>query len=111
MGTMTTVPVGVRLPSEAWQRYSAAARRLGLPLSTYLRQRLDDQDHLVDELAALRAELGRKATPLEPRADGAPAFAPGLLVEMLLLLRMLAGPQKSTIAQKEVERREMASWK
>jgi hypothetical protein len=108
---MTTVPVGLRLRGDAWERYSAAAQRLGLPLSTYLRQRLDDQDHFADELAALRAELGRKTTTSEPRADGAPAFAPGLLVEMLLLLRMLAGPQKTTIAQKEVERREMSSWK
>ncbi len=108
---MTTVPIGMRLPSEAWQRYSAAAQRLGLPLSTYLRQRLDDQDHLADELAALRAELQRKATTDEPKADGAPAFDPGLLVEMLLLLRMLAGPQNANVAQKEVERRKMKSWR
>ena len=102
---MSTVAVGMRLRCEVWERYSAAAQRLGVPLSAYLRQRLDDQDRWAEEFAALRVELEHKAATSKP--GSVPSFTSGVLVEMLLLLRMMAGPQRSDLAQREVERRKM----
>ncbi len=107
---MTSVAVGLRLRREVWARYSAAAQGLGIPLGTYLRQRLDEKDRLDEQLAALRAEVERRST-LEPSAAGTPAFAPGLLVELLLMLRMAVGPQNATVARKEVERRGLETWR
>jgi hypothetical protein len=104
---MTSVAVGLRLPREAWARYSAVAQGLGIPLGTYLRQRLDEQDRVADQLAALRAEVERRTTS----GPAVPAFAPGLLVELLFMLRMIVGPQKANIAQKEVERLGLEAWR
>jgi hypothetical protein len=105
---MRTLVAGVRLPSEVWARYSAAAQELGLTLSAYLRQRLDERDHLADELAALRAALERAATSAS--GSGTPAYAGGVLVELLYMVRQIAGPQKAAIAHSEVERRGLKSW-
>jgi len=107
---MATVPVGFRLGREAWERHSAAAQALGVPLGAYLRRRLDEQERLAEELGALRAALERRACH-QPTSDGLPAFAPGVLVELLLLLRTIANPQKVAMAQKEVERRGLETWK
>jgi hypothetical protein len=107
---MTSVAVGLRLPRQAWTRYSAAAQGLGIPLGTYLRQRLDEKDRLDEQLAALRTELERRMTS-EPAAGGSPTFAAGLLVEVLLMLRMVVGPQNATVARKEVERRGLETWR
>src|SRR6266540_3165762 len=54
---MATVTVGLRLRSEAWARHSGAAQSLGVPLSTYLRQRLDDQDRMVTDGQRAAVEL------------------------------------------------------
>ncbi len=107
---MTSVAVGLRLPREAWARYSAAAQGLGIPLGTYLRQRLDEKDRLDEQLAALRAELEPRMASAAP-AGGSPTFAAGLLVEVLLMLRMVAGPQNANVARKEVERRGLETWR
>ena len=106
---MATVPVGIRLSRETWARHSAAAQTLGVPLSVYLRQRLDEQERTAAALADLQAALERKAAA-PPKSDE-PALSSGLLVEMLLLLRQLAGPQRAGVAQKEVERRGLEAWK
>jgi hypothetical protein len=105
---MTTVAVGLRLSREAWERHSAAAERLGIPLGTYLRQRIDEQDHLADEVAALRAELERHRAPANGSNGTIP---PGVAIEQLLLLRILAGPQKANVVHKEVERCGVETWR
>jgi hypothetical protein len=107
---MASVAVGLRLRREVWERHAAAAQTLGVPLSAYLRQRLDEQDLLAEELGALRAALERNAGS-EATGGGPPPFAAGVLVELLLLLRILAGPQKAAVAQKEVERRGLETWR
>jgi hypothetical protein len=106
---MTTVAVGLRLSREAWERHSAAAERLGIPFSTYLRQRLDEQDRLADEVAALRAELERRNP--EPATGSSGSLPPGVAIEQLLLLRTIAGPQNANIVRKEVERRGLETWR
>jgi hypothetical protein len=108
---MSSTHVSVRLSSDAWTRYSAEAQARGVALGTYLRQRLEEQDRLVAELA-IRAAAEQGASTREPAAAAsASASDSGTLVEVLLLLRSLAGPQKSAVAQKEVERRGLSSWR
>jgi hypothetical protein len=99
---MATVAVGIRLEREVWERHSAAAQSLGLPLSVYLRQRLDEQDRSEAALAEIRASI--------ERGVAATAASRGLLVELLLMLRQLAGPQRAGLAQKEVERQGLELW-
>jgi hypothetical protein len=107
---MSSTHVSVRLSSDAWTRYSAEAQTRGVALGTYLRQRLEEQDRLVAELA-IRAATEQGASSREPPASTASRSDSGTLVEVLLLLRSLAGPQKSAVAQKEVERRGLSSWR
>jgi hypothetical protein len=103
---MATVAVGMRLEREVWERHSAAAQSLGLPLSVYLRRRLDDQDRTATALAEIQASFARIASAVADK----PAAPPGLLLELLLILRQIAGPQKAVIAQKEVERQGLEVW-
>jgi hypothetical protein len=107
---MSSTHVSVRLSSDAWTRYSAEAQARGVALGTYLRQRLEEQDRLVAELA-IRAAAEQGASSREPTASSVSATDSGTLVELLLLLRSLAGPQRSAVAQKEVERRGLSSWR
>ena len=107
---MGSTTVGFRLTSDVWTRYSAEAEAAGVPLATHLRRRLEQQDGVIAELASLRSVVergpgGRTATSREL------PLPPGGLLEVLLLLRVLAGPQKATIAQREVERRGLEVWR
>jgi hypothetical protein len=107
---MSSTHVSVRLSSDAWTRYSTEAQARGIALGTYLRQRLEEQDRLVAELA-IRAAAEHDASAREEPTASATASDFGTLVEVLLLLRSLAGPQKSAVAQKEVERRGLSAWR
>ena len=106
---MNSTKVTIWLSSDAWTRYSIEAQGRRIALATYLRQRLEEQDRLVAELA-LRAATEQSAAAGEQPAGAAPASDSGTIVEVLLLLRSIAGPQKSAVARKEVERRGLASW-
>ncbi|HET9596262.1 MAG TPA: hypothetical protein VFP65_11810 [Anaeromyxobacteraceae bacterium] len=99
---MATVAVGIRMERGVWERHSAAAQSLGVPLSVYLRRRLEEQERMAVALAEVQASLERSAA--------AAAAERGLLVEMLLILRQLAGPQRSVVAQREVERQGLELW-
>ncbi|BDG08658.1 hypothetical protein [Anaeromyxobacter paludicola] len=113
---MSSTNVHVRLSSEAWRRYSAEAQTRGIALGTHLRQRLEEQDRLVAELAIhaaaeQSAAAHEQSAPNVPAAVALPPFLEGALAELLLVLRQLAGPQRSAVAQKEVERRGLSSWR
>jgi hypothetical protein len=98
---MASFHVSFRISHDAWKRYSTEAEVRDLPLGTYLRRRLEQQDQV------LAAELlrARPATPPEAdRGPTSPAAMRGTLVEMAILLRSIAGPQRSNMARKEVER-------
>jgi len=107
---MASTTAGVRLNSDVWARYSAEAQAQGVTMGTYLRRRLEQEDRLEGELAALRRAVERKPPEPATTAGVAGAFPAGALVEVLLLLRFLAGPQKAAIVQKEVERRGLETW-
>lgn len=82
----------------------------GVPLATLLRRRLEEQDEIAVELAALRRAVER-SFPERAELLEEPSSPPGALLEALILLRGLAGLQKTTIAQKEVERRGLETWR
>lgn len=116
---MKSTMVSVRLNQDTWTRYMAAAQSLGIPLATYLRSRLEQEDQLRDHQRQLEATMTTflrtveqsrsvRAAPAGPAGEA--HLAPGVLAEMLLLLRMVAGPQNATVAQKEVERRGLKAW-
>jgi len=111
MDPMRSPTVGFRLSNEAWARYSAEAQAQGVSLGSHLRRRLEQQDQLESELAALRRAVERSVAGPATANGGTPSLSPGALVEMLLLLRSLVGPQKAAVAQKEVERRGLETWR
>jgi hypothetical protein len=107
---MASVHVTVRLDHGTWKRYSAQAEARGVALGTYLRRRLELQDR------ALAAELDRPARGGESPESAKespmpPPVVAGTLVELLYLLRTIAGPQKSAMVTSEVTRRGLESWK
>ncbi len=114
---MKSTMVGFRLNREVCTRYQAAAEARGVSLATYLRDRLEQQDrfqehqrHLERTLAALHRAVEQSASARPSAPAQSQGMAPAVLLEMLLLLRSLAGPQAATVAQKEVERRGLKTW-
>ena len=109
---MESTQVHLRLGNDVWARYSIQAQAHGVALGTYLRRRLEQPDQFLDgELAALRRVLEHAVALSTPARGEALQLPPGPLVEVLLLLRSLAGPQKAAVAQKEVERRGLETWR
>lgn len=102
---MTTVSVGIRFARDDWARYSAAAQARGLPLGAYLRELIDERDQRANALAEVRALLERRFGE-----KGASSGTQAAILEMLLLLRQLAGPQRADMARAEVERQGLEPW-
>lgn len=105
--------VAIRFPEPVWARYSAEAQAQRMALGAYLRERLEQRDAIADELAGLRRAVEERALtrPLERAEAGATAgLDQAVALEMLLILRQVAGPQRASIAQKEVERRGLKPW-
>ena len=109
---MESTQVHLRLGNDVWARYSTQAQAHGVALGTHLRRRLEQPDQFLDgELAALRRLLEHAVAASAPACGEALPLPPGTLVEVLLLLRSLAGPQRAAVAQKEVERRGLETWR
>jgi len=98
--------VTIRLSDEAWARYSAQAETRGLALSTFLRQRLERQDEYLDSQLSLcaRPAAAQQAAPV------APTVPASVHLEMLLVLRQIASPQKVDIARGELRRLGLESF-
>jgi hypothetical protein len=101
---VATVAVGIRFERDDWVRHSAAAQLRGLPLGAYLRQLIDEHERVTAALDGLRASVERGVGEKRERALNA------AVLEMLLILRHLAGPQQSRVAYKEVERQGLEPW-
>jgi len=108
---MTNTQVTLRLAPDAWAHLSARAQEYCIPLSTYLRRRLEEEDHIDAELGVLREVVERCARTPASGGQPGPSAPAGLLVELLLLLRALAGPQRAAMAQAEVGRRGLEVWR
>jgi hypothetical protein len=101
--------VTIRLDFATWERYSTEAAAKHLGLSTYLRQRLEEQDRLIAELAALRQAVEELSTD-GSFATGDGAATPGMALETLLLCRAIAQPQRVDMVQAEVRRVGLEVW-
>nr|AGH89048.1 TrwA: DNA binding accessory protein [uncultured bacterium] len=91
--------------------YEAQAMAAELPLSTYLRNRLEREDAVLDELQMLRRAVERMAdrAPGETKGGDGLQGMGGVMLEMLLTLRQLAGA-KNDLAQKEIARLGYDVW-
>lgn len=103
--------IPLRLTVEKRELYEAQAMAAELPLSTFLRNRLEREDALLDELQMLRRAVERMAdhAPGEPQRPDSLHGMDGVLLEMLLTLRQLAGA-KNDLAQKEIARQGYEVW-
>jgi hypothetical protein len=103
--------IPLRLTLEKRELYEAQAAAAELPLSTFLRNRLERDDLLLDEVQMLRRAMERLADRAPGAASGTAhgADMTAVWLEMLLTLRQLGGA-KSGLAQKELERQGFELW-
>ena len=103
--------IPLRLTVEKRELYEAQAMAAELPLSTYLRNRLEREDAVMDELQMLRRAVERMTdkAPGESQHSNGLQDMDGVLLEMLLTLRQLAGA-KNDLAQKEIARQGYEVW-
>jgi CII-binding regulator of phage lambda lysogenization HflD len=99
-----SVGVSLRLSKDVWVRYSCEAMARSMSLGALLRLHLESRDeYLGRELAELRRRIEQVAVALEKQQAGSTSEYAAHL-EMLILLRSLAGPERSGLAAREVER-------
>lgn len=109
-------PIKFRLTPEKHAQYEDEAARLGKPLGTYLRERLEADDAVRDELAALRREVVSLHHVIEDLADTGLRYdqsGPGpnaVQIETLLLLRAIAGPERMKPVKGEMKRLGIDVW-
>jgi hypothetical protein len=134
-------PINIRLPIEKQQQYEKEAAIKNLPLRTYLRDRLCESDQLNESINSLKKEMGYlSAVVSQPKVQTSegneqifqeilalkeqmkhnlnvqPQNLPsgkemGVLLELLLLLRQIAQPQKVQVAQEELKRLGIEVWR
>lgn len=103
--------IPLRLTVEKRELYEAQAAAAELPLSTFLRNRLEREDLLLDEIQMLRRALERVADNQKgPAKDTVNTTGTmPVLLEILLTMRQLGG-QKTVLAQKELQRQGINIW-
>lgn len=110
-------PIQVRLNPSRQLIYEDEAARQGKPLATYLRERLEALDDEQARSEALRAELANGMAELRGiverggnAAPGDTSSDPSILLELLILMRTVAGPDKMKMAHAELKRQGMKHW-
>lgn len=117
--------VRVRLNESQMLIYTAEAEARGIPISTYLRDRMASADIMHGELAGIRAallELGETLDELHNQRANAcnktgaqvqiePAEPNAVQIETLMLLRAIASPEKMRMVQGELDRQGIKSWR
>ncbi|WP_029461064.1 hypothetical protein [Solidesulfovibrio alcoholivorans] len=112
-----TIPVQVRLSMEKRLQYEDEAAQRGLPLSTYLRMRLEEGDRINENLAALRimmldgfsnieSRLKKEQKSQQPEDD----IDYGMMIEAIFLLRKIASPMDLNMIHKELKRQGIKIW-
>lgn len=112
-----SAPITVRIPIPTRAALEAEAERRGMILTDLIRERLDLTAAIQGPLETLREEV-LYALRSSRRTGGAAGATPGqdgagddpLLVEVLLLLRSMAGPSHLRDAQNAVNRLGHTLW-
>ncbi len=117
--------IQLRLSPEKQLAYEDEAERLGKPLATYLRERLELGDGVRGEIAALRHEMGVDLAALRHAVEGVkigtasngasaargePPSNAGPMLELLLLLRVLVPPDRMAMVHAELRRLGVEVW-
>lgn len=99
-----TTPVSIRLTKSEQQKYEAQAINSELSLSTYLRQKLEYNDRLLEEITSLRRTISQLTEVNYEHEDSA------MMIELLLLLRQIAQPKHMQLAHGELKRLGLNPW-
>lgn len=110
-------PVQLRLSPDQRMIYEDEAAQQGKALATYLRERLEAQDNEKTRSAALRAELANGMAELRGIVERGGSSTPGdyagdqsILLELLILMRAVAGPDRIKMAHAELRRQGLSVW-
>ena len=114
-------PIHLRLRPEIQLVYEELAALERKPLSTYLRERLEAEDTRRAELDSLRQELRVSMAAIidaVERSDRQEQHAPDsghqlshtLLLEIVLLLREISGPERMRRTNAELARQGVKAW-
>lgn len=98
-----TNPINIRLSAEKRFLYEAEAAHKGQSLSVYLRERLEKSEASSQDLQYLREFLENI-----PKSS---SHEHGILLEILLLLRYMAGTEKNCFVRNELNRLKIPVWK
>jgi hypothetical protein len=106
--------VSIRLSEAAVARYQALADQVWpspIPLSTYLKRRLEKGDAIAEHLDSLRLDIRDLAVDVG-RGHGVPdgGQANSVAIETLLLLRAIANPQHVRMVHAELQRQRIMPW-
>jgi hypothetical protein len=117
--------VRVRLTEGQMLVYAAQAEQRGVPISTYLRDRLAEADtvnrdiesiraamidmgEMLDELRDQRVNAGKSGSaPVQPE----PAIPNAVQIETLMMLREMASPQQMRLVWGELDRQNIKPWR
>jgi hypothetical protein len=107
---MQSVSVSLRLSKDVWSRFSAESQARAVSLASLLRSYLERQDELLGrELRDLHRCL-EQATASSAEAGCDESTKRAVLLEIVFLLRCVAGPERVRMVQAEVERRGLDVW-
>lgn len=116
-------PIQIRLNTEKQAFYESEAARLGVPFAAYLRDRIEASVEAESRTGGMLADVASSIATLRAVVEGGTkkqaGAVPGaknqspddaLLLEILLLLRAMAAPEKVKFAQAEVNRQGLKPW-
>jgi hypothetical protein len=99
--------IHIRLPIEKQELYKAEAALQKLPLTIYIRNRLEATDDMLTEISRLRSAMEYTN---ELVADSHAKQDSSAIIEMLFLLRQMVQPHTITQAQNELKRLGYNVW-
>jgi hypothetical protein len=117
--------VRVRLTEGQMLVYAAQAEQRGVPISTYLRDRLAEADTVNRDIESIRAamiDMGETIEELRDQRGAAgnnasaqvqpePPIPNAVQIETLMMLRELASPQQLRMVWGELDRQELKPWR
>jgi len=98
-----TNPINIRLSAEKRFLYETEAAHRGQSLGVYLRERLEKSESSSHELQNIH-NLLKNLTSSSSSHDQ------GILLEILLILRYIASPEKLNLVRKDLKRLNVPVW-